>query len=203
MKKISFKSVILSSFKSFPVKFIILETSLVGDFIRLKPSIFSAGFILFELSLVEGTVGEDIGSFSTSSSIIKLPQEESSILSEHPSETVRSGSLHARWFTSLSREPTYVSSPYFITLGFFSVWISCWNSSKCFKSYFGGPGPIELVECFGEGVRWTELIELYLLNGHNPPDLGLRRTLQSSFSVALCAAHLIAHQIKYCISYQH
>ena len=96
MKKISFKSVVLSSFKSFPVKFVILETSLVGELIRLESSIFTTGFILLELSLIKGTVGEDIGSFSTCSSIIKLPQEESSIFSEHRSKTVRSSSLHAQ-----------------------------------------------------------------------------------------------------------
>ena len=90
-----------------------------------------------------------------------------------------------------------------MTLGFFSVYISCWKSSECYKIYFGDPRLIELVDWFWEVVRLTELIEVYLLNGHNPPDLGLRRIFQSCVSVALCAAHLITHQIKYCISYQH
>ena len=83
MEENSLELVTLSFLEGLPMKFIVLEASLVDELIGMVFSIVGIGLVVSELSLVEGTIWKNIGSFSAGFSIVELSQENSSIAFVH------------------------------------------------------------------------------------------------------------------------
>ena len=79
----SLKLVAFSFLEGLPMKFIVLEASLIEEWIGMVFPIVGIGLVVSELSLVEWTIWKNIGSFSAGFSIVELSQENSSIAFVH------------------------------------------------------------------------------------------------------------------------